>query len=635
MTQVYSPKNPPSSNNYCISKTISLQEDITAHLLIESADHKLGDFLYNSIIDVMVDKISVQKTYHDFSIALEWVNSLLKTWQLDKEKIQDLDVIISICQNQNIMFSQIGRASCILVQANQNVSTLTGDGAKTPHEFDFISNGTIAENDMLIFCTKNIMLELSENDLIDSYIHASDSQDRIESIHAILQNDSQTTNYVLSSIEYSWEKIARSIHPVFEFTQQMWLKIMDHPYTKILIQKLITLQNKVLSQDKKTKNIIFLVWIILCLFVLYRILGGIVEISSNDQDSTQAKTNITQASTYLRIASENLGNKSIFDINIQEAENIVWEVSKQWIFLSDLEKLQNDIAILKQEFNKVSIFKPNLGSTLYKEEIKSPINILRTNGEIYIIQERSVIGPIIEWEKPNIYTLSSLENDEIFLHADVIANEIHILTSFGKVVRFAKERLLEYVDVSGQDTWNNGSEIKWYAQNLYLLDSENNNIIRHAWSGSGFKSGSAYLKDEDSDSLWNILSIAIDGGFYILKEDLSIVKFFANPSYRLESLVINNLPENYNREPNSQVDIKARSDLNYVYMLLNNNIWIFSTNSKNYTNTQSLNYIGQISWWSDKIIDFYVNIDGEIFTIQENGVYKIRFEVSDNNIILR
>ena len=104
--QIYSPRTPNTSNNYSISKTISLQEWITSHFLIESSDEKLGDFLYNSILDLMVDKISTENAYHDFSVALEGINSLLKTWKLDNENIWDIDVVISVIHKADIMFSQ-------------------------------------------------------------------------------------------------------------------------------------------------------------------------------------------------------------------------------------------------------------------------------------------------------------------------------------------------------------------------------------------------------------------------------------------------------------------------------------------------------------------------------------------------
>ena len=106
-----------------------------------------------------------------------------------------------------------------------------------------------------------------------------------------------------------------------------------------------------------------------------------------------------------------------------------------------------------------------------------------------------------------------------------------------------------------------------------------------------------------------MVDIAIDGGFYILKKDLSFVKFFSSP-YRLESLMVNKAPENYSIEdPELPLKIKTRQELNYVYMLMNNKIYIFKPNSPRYQNTKALNYIGQIEGRNFQITDFYIKHD--------------------------
>jgi hypothetical protein len=56
-----------------------------------------------------------------------------------------------------------------------------------------------------------------------------------------------------------------------------------------------------------------------------------------------------------------------------------------------------------------------------------------------------------------------------------------------------------------------------------------------------------------------------------------------------------NLPENYIKgNKNNKIKILTRKDLNYVYLLLNNKIWIFKPNIKFYKQTKTLEYLGQI-----------------------------------------
>ena len=54
--------------------------------------------------------------------------------------------------------------------------------------------------------------------------------------------------------------------------------------------------------------------------------------------------------------------------------------------------------------------------------------------------------------------------------------------------------------------------------------------------------------NEDKGRQGFLETFFIDGGIYILKKDMSMIKFFASPTYRLQSLIINKLPKNYERK---------------------------------------------------------------------------------------
>jgi len=53
--------------------------------------------------------------------------------------------------------------------------------------------------------------------------------------------------------------------------------------------------------------------------------------------------------------------------------------------------------------------------------------------------------------------------------------------------------------------------------------------------------------------------------------------------------MLNKLPENYKLE-NNKVNLVVRNNLTFIYMYLNNKIWIFEPNTKVFTNTKSLTY---------------------------------------------
>jgi hypothetical protein len=76
----------------------------------------------------------------------------------------------------------------------------------------------------------------------------------------------------------------------------------------------------------------------------------------------------------------------------------------------------------------------------------------------------------------------------------------------------------------------------------------------------------------------------------MLKKDLSLIKFFRSPKYKLESIVLNKLPKNYSYE-SGNVKLVTKPNLSLVYMLLNNKVWIFQPNTRISSDTKSLLYL--------------------------------------------
>ena len=70
-------------------------------------------------------------------------------------------------------------------------------------------------------------------------------------------------------------------------------------------------------------------------------------------------------------------------------------------------------------------------------------------------------------------------------------------------------------------------------------------------------------------------------------------------------------------------------------MLLNDKIFVFKPNTTDFKSTRNLTYVWQIEWWNEKIIDFNVDSDWEITVLNSKWLYRLKFEVSDDKLILR
>lgn len=632
MFEISSKKVDFERSNILIKRNISLDNELDCFILISTNEANFWDLLLNNILDFIIDKISKNNAYNDFSIALESINSFIKKWETDSEKEIKYDIIISLLNNNNYIFSTTWKASCYLLNNKNEVIELTNKDDNKKY-FSYISSWDVSNNEIVIISTKRLLNYLSKSDLIDWLILSEDIKIFNKNIYNILLSERLEDNVLVSSLKYSSTENLDEVWKIDIIKEQL-MKILDNRLFKTVIWYILVTKDKINSQTKMIKNIILLAWIIASIVFLYSILSTVVSISTQNEQKDLAKENVVKARTYLKIASENVSNSEVFELNINKSEELLKLVKKDDIFINDIAKITEDIGILKKQFNKIEIFQESPENIIYAWNLENPVKILKNNLKTYVVTKKWVLWPIIPNTAPKNYSFSSLEENDYFVDATFIWETMYLLTNQSKVVEFTKNWYLNYKDVSWQSTWEKSKEISSFWQNLYLR-WEDNQIYKHQLFWGKFKAWASYLTSEDLKQIWNVLSIDVDWWFYILKKDLSIIKFFFYP-YRLEKIIINKLPENYNLEKKDWItDIKTRLDLNYIYMLLNNKVRVFKPNTTDYKNTKSLTYIWQIESEKDEIKDFYINHDWEIVILNSKWLYQVNFEISADKLLIR
>lgn len=625
----------PESKRFITTKHINLEKSFDLYVNISSKNENFNTVIWEKILEYTLDKISPVNTYKDLQIALENINAVIHSWE---EKIEGLKVFIGIQNREEFFFSHIGKIGIYLIRKDGEVIEIS-EKKSEKNSFQFISSGNIETGEGILISSQKILNYLTVGDLqeipklkdpeqVTGLIEQILSEERIKKSIGLIY-----IKNVLEEIPKDWEKPTEKILTLLQEKGTMvWEKILDTKIGKSAIALFQVGQDKISQQNKKIKNIIFLTIIFISFFFLYGLISSILwNNSSNEKNLSFA--NLEEAKTYIRIASENIQNPDIFNLNIKKAEEKSFEIKDKQFFLSDIEKLYSDISILKRQFNNVSIFEELDERKIYTWGINAGLKLLSVKNKTYIIETRGIKGPIIGTDIVS-HPFNALDEDDEFIDATVLNDIIVLLTKKNKIVEFQTNGFYKFADVNDQDTWETSNKIASYGNNIYLYNPETKQITRHKRGTSGYAKGTAYFKPEDTETIWNALAIGIDGGFYILKEDLSMIKFFANPSYRIESLLLNKLPRNYNKETNSPIRIKTGGDKNYVYMLLNNKIWVFQPNTKQYQNTKSLEYIGQIEWKQEEIIDFIIN-KNEIILMNKTGVYKIAIEINDGQLSVR
>ena len=624
-----------NNKNTIIIKNINLDSNLDFFMLIDTNDKDYASIIENNILDFIIDKISIENSYKDFSIALEKINNILREYNKNKEKDTYLNIILAILNKNDFIFSEIGKPSLYLIKETLEVIEVT-DKKENKKEFSFISEWILEHKDILVISTTRLLNYLSYSDFVDSSA-LQNTQKINKNIILILEEEKVSKNIWLFSLKYIDEdKKIITKSKLQNNLEKVYYKIIDNNIVKFILAYFKIAKEKLEKKSKFIKNIFLILWMLFATIFLYFLISQSLQTTTNNTKQQEYKKMLELAKTYKITASNNYNNPDIFSLNIEKSEEIINKLKKEKLYLNEIKKLEYDLNTIKKAFNWIEVYKENDKNLVYSipEEYKK--NILKTikiNWKIFLITKKSIIWPIWKDKKPEITEFQNIWDDE-FIDATPLNTSIILLTKNWKVVEFLKSRKFFYRDVLWQYTWEKADSILNYWRNsIYLISKDSNQIFKHSRVWNNFSKAKAYLKEEDSKSIWKIISLAIDWGFYLLKQDLSLIKFFSSP-YRLENIKLNKIPDTYKNNNSSKIKIIAKQDLNYVYILLNNKIWIFKPNTRLYKSVKSLKYLWQIEAETNKIIDFYVEQDSKILILSKKWIYNISWNENDWKILV-
>jgi len=146
------------------------------------------------------------------------------------------------------------------------------------------------------------------------------------------------------------------------------LQLLDNNIAKRIIAFFMKLKIRFPEQTKKSKNIFIGIGIIVCFGILYFSLASFIHVTSGTKNVEQAQESLIKAKEYLRQASDNINNSELFSMNVESSEGLIQDIKQRGLFLSDVAKIEDDITILKKQFNGIETFSPNEQSTLYASD---------------------------------------------------------------------------------------------------------------------------------------------------------------------------------------------------------------------------------------------------------------------------
>ncbi|MCK9272532.1 hypothetical protein M0P65_03225 [Candidatus Gracilibacteria bacterium] len=617
-----------SETKFVSTKKISIDIGLEAIIQINYSDKNLVNLIENIAIDILLANVS-KDPYNSFSLSLDKFNKEINKLGRDYN-LSELNIFVGIITGGTLHFSILGNYSAYLIKNNKIINIADGMQGKNL-EFSFISSGIINSGDNIYISNIELLNYISKDDILEISL-IDDTTKKLDIIEKIIASEETEGQYDIIILNNASEKVIENRADYVEKIKKNFLVLKDRMVEDKRINSIIErIKKDVDFENKYIKVGLFSTGVVVSVFFLYLIISGIVNQNVSSSIPVEYKNKLIEAQMILERTNKDLGNKDIFYANIKNAENLIFEVRDKQIFLNDVKKLLNHISILKKQANGIETFELSKDKALIELNNFGLGGIFELQKKYYFVGKNGIIGPYIKGEEAKSYNYP--DGEEAIASDLSPEGDIFILTKTYRLLKFYKQGF-SYVNVEGQKTWEEAKGIKTFNSNLYLLSASGNQIFRHKPGINGFSSKYGVIDDNDITNL-NLHDFAIDGGFYLLKKDLSIDKIITTPTYTKKSIVINGLPNNYNIEESFVPKMFTALNLNYIYILLNNKIWVFEADSKSYKDVKSLKYIGQLEPQESKINAFYIPKDGEIVIGNDKGVYKINFEISDSKIAIR
>lgn len=106
----------------------------------------------------------------------------------------------------------------------------------------------------------------------------------------------------------------------------------------------------------------------------------------------------------------------------------------------------------------------------------------------------------------------------------------------------------------------NIADISTYAGNLYVLDTNNNQIYKHTPIQTGYAKSNPWLSEEADIDLSTAVSIAIDGNIFVLKQNGEILKLFKGEK---EQFKVKGVKPDFT----TTTQMWTNSDSDYIYLM--------------------------------------------------------------------
>ena len=567
----------------------------------------------------------------DFSFVTEKYNHFLSNLAVEDEK--GVRIIFAVERDGRLMISSIGECEVILQEDDTNPSSIHED-TRWHHRFELISSGEIPMNSSVFIVSKNLDGILGDSFYGDC--SESESTAFAETAKEVLSREVNDTVHMvrIRRSPWAWEKkrshsIKSNYWNVFKETLSSWLLKIGRS------DKIRDIKSRWEWFFEEKQSIFLVIFLITWLVIFFLLVSYLITalFSVTWSQTKDAKNQIIQAKTLIEASQKLISNPVAFDASIQEAERLLSELDGKKLYPKDTKELRDKIEAMKKEIYDIQTIDLTKRNSIIPLDIKdiSPIGIFEKGKKLFIIGKQSTISDYAVGDtsmKNRSYPSGEVAKDYTVLED----GNFYILTESNRIIASRKSADISYISVTWQEWWENSDGITTFNGNIYLQNSSEGQVYKHKPWLNWFWAKSQVLSTPSP----GILDVWIDWGFYILKNDQKIIRLLWS-SWTQTWIILNKIPWEYNvGKKAGNTKIIVRPEINYIYILDGDRVWVFLPDSKRFQDVRSWTYIAQIELSTVKPIqDLAVARDWLIYVLTEDSVYDIVFEFVDNNIILR
>jgi hypothetical protein len=557
----------------------------------------------------------------------------------------ELSAFIGITQAEQVSFSVCGAHRVYLSQEGRIINIADGM-AVSDGTFSYVSSGVVHRGDALFISNIDLLSFLTKEDLAEFNVEQDPaviedliSRETSEEIDCLVFFHPLSEPSIGSA---TLERLSRSgpsfINDSWSIAQK-WINVISGWFVSLDIPtRLRTLGQHprvVAVMGKKEVRIgLYGVGIAVAIGLLILITRSLFTTSLSSSVPVEYKNKLIEAEQILSKSGRDIANKETFKESINKAEALVFEVREKNIFANDVAALLEQISVLKRQLNGVESYKLNGDSILFglPKDLRAK-QIFEFSKRYFITAENGVYWPLLKGSEAK---LTKYPDWEVYRSAKMSSDGIlFVLTQSNRILKFFKGEF-SYASVEGQSNWQSSSLIDSFNGNLYLLSDTGVEIYRHRPSLNGFSS-KVIINSTDWLAANPYLDFTIENGFYAIRSDLKIEKLFTTPTLSRQGLTLNKLPseEAYRNISGDEVHIISSPTANFLYLILNNNIWVFEPDSRNFKDVRALKYVGQIEIEWAPIEGVVISKDGEIVVLTDSQVGIIKYEIADSKLRLR